>query len=76
MAKTPQVEFEQLIRSRTPFEGSSVTAELDGLEYNIYSSSTLIATYDTESDELTYFDEEMYSITAGRLQNLIRHIEG
>lgn len=64
-----------LLATLTPFTHGSHSARWDGDVYKVYSYSTLIATaVDVNRGfvDVTTFNENKYSMTTSRLQNIIR----
>jgi len=62
---TPLKQLEQFI-----FKGSSVTGRKEGTMYNVYSYSTLMASF--SGNTLMWFDDTSYSNTTAKLQHYIR----
>ena len=69
-------EVQSLIEARKPFKHAhSMRAEITDTHYNIYSYSTLIASFDFEMCEW-WMNEKKYSVTTSKQQNLIRRAAG
>lgn len=58
------------IHTQEDFKGSSVTAQKEGALYNVYSYSTLIASF--SGNTMMYFNDSSFSNTTSKLQHLIR----
>ena len=74
MEYTSYKDMEQAIRLRVEFDGNSARGvlEADG-EYRVYSYRTVIATY---RGGVSWLDNEKYSATTSRLQNIVRRAWG
>lgn len=59
------------IHTQDKFKASSVTANKEGVLYNVYSYDTLIASF--SGNTMMYFDDTSYSNTTSKLQHLLRN---
>lgn len=77
MKKATYREIPALLKSRQPFQGSSVTA-LKGTmpdgssRYIVYSYKTIM--YEEEAGKCVYFNSDFYSRTTSKLQNILRSV--
>ena len=67
-------EIPRLISNRVPFKGNSVSARLDGSEYQVISYSTKIASTNDFFYGQWWISPETYSKTTSRIQNIVREI--
>ena len=58
------------VHTQEAFKASSVTAKKEGVLYNVYSYSTLIASF--SGNTMMYFNDTSFSNTTAKLQHLIR----
>ena len=58
------------IHTHDTFKGGSVTASKEDALYNVYSYSTLIASF--SGNTMMYFNDTSFSNTTSKLQHLIR----
>ena len=70
MIKQPLRNLPNHIMTNEPFNGSSVSAKLVDGAYNVYSYSTIMASFN--NGVLIWFDDTTYSNTTAKLQHLIR----
>ena len=72
MSKSTYREIPALLSARRPFEGRSMSARLEGQDYDVYtvySYGTIIAT--KRPGRPTIFNDRKYSHTTSRHQNLV-----
>ena len=67
-------DIENLIDWRRNFRGNSVTGIRENDRYKVYSYSTLIA--EMNKRDLIYFNNNYFSNTTSRLQNIICRLFG
>jgi hypothetical protein len=74
MVRATYRDIADLLSCKASFKGNSVTAkrEIDG--YKVYSYSTLI--YSVTNTGEIYFNNNYYSVTTSKLQNIICRLLG
>lgn len=65
-------ELQRCLDSRREYKHGSSHAIRTNTEYQVYSYSTLMLTYNCVQGTVTFFNAEYYSRTTSRLQNMIR----
>lgn len=66
-------EVKFYLQNKKPFRWGSSTAICDNEDYILTSYATVIARVNKEN-ELVYFDDDFYSNTTRRFQNMIKEI--
>lgn len=65
-------EVKSALVNRREYKHGSSHAERTNDEYKVYSYSTLMLTYNLLKGVVTYFNDDHYSNTTSRLQNMLR----
>ena len=62
------------LHSKKEFKTNSITAFKFGSIYEVLSYTKVIFRYDLLSNKVTYFDNNKYSKTTSRLQNMLKEL--
>lgn len=72
MAHSNYKEIQTHLKYKQEFTHGSCGAEYENGTYRVYSYNTLIAVF--KDSKCTYFNEDKFSMTTSRLQNMIRKV--
>ena len=72
MANVNYRQLRSCLENRREYVHGSSHAKRNDTEYQVWSYSTLMLTYNCVQGRVTYFNDSHYSPTTSRLQNMIR----